>query len=725
MPGIETSRDLFGVVRGACSRCSAQRCVKYVKRTNEYHVKAALSAGDGRVATHAHNDASLQNCSRCGCAAAEHEVDINADARARGNDFFEAARFDEAIMAYTRAISAYAGDAKSYSNRAACYLKRVPAMPQQALHDAQHAVRLDCDYAKARTRLGSAALALGRYDDAQKAFEMALKLDSTSKAAQLGLAEVRSARVRKMSDGAKRSNVDEPKSSRASGSLAPTASAAPASPSAKAFAGDVNNACSDARACTRANDLIREAKGLIDNLERVLAMFREDVARLEAEAPPTPPSPPLAANAPEATQPRQLRVEDLNAKCATGSTTFGDDWNNDDDEETSTEDDSAHMTRLLRVAEGVESECDTEDDASAIDNDLDVDARAAETLQFFQAFAEEETSSDDDSADADAWAERWEEEQFSRRQLATSTAPVNAYKRPPKESKMNRPPGLRLESLSSLFETTQVDTARVGDDERGPCKSCDWNSCPSFARRSLWNKPVLPAISPTSKEFEPRLTQLTLGADGAFCARCGCDASTHWAREEFDKIQRKQRIDAEARASAKQTRLERVRLSAERVADAEANGECVCETTSDMLTGSERRGCQSCAECSGFRVIFRESDAMNPEVMFYCSMCGCSYDKHAICTTWQREQDFKKMQFERETKARQAAREAQSRGGAESKHFATLRVAPGASKRDIAKAYKVLALKFHPDKHANESESERKRAALNFIRVTEAFKALT
>jgi hypothetical protein len=655
-------------------------------------------------------------------------VDINADARARGNDLFEAARFDEAIVAYTRAISAYAGDAKSYSNRAACYLKRVPAMPQQALHDAQHAVRLDCDYAKARTRLGSAALALGRYDDAQKAFEMALKLDSTSKAAQLGLAEVRSARAKKMSGGAKRSDVDEPKRSRGSDSLAPTAAAAPDSPSAQDFAGDVDNVCSDARACTRVNDLIREAKGLIDKLERVLAMFHEDVARLEAEAPPTTtttPPPPSAANVPVVILPRHVRVEDLNATGATGSTTFGDDWNDDDDEETSTADDSAHMTRLLRVAEGVESECDTEDGASAVDNDLDVDALAAETLQFFQAFAEEETSSDDDSADADAWAERWEEEQFSRRQLATSTAPVNTNKRPPKESRMNRPPGLRLESLSSLFETTQVDTARVGDDERGPCKSCDWISCPSFARRSLWNKPMLPAISPTSKEFGPRLTQLTLGADGAFCARCGCDASAHCSREEFDKIQRKQRIDAEARASEKQTRLERVRLSAERVADAEANGECVCETTSDMLTGSERRGCQSCAECSGFRVIFRESDAMNPEVMFYCSMCGCSYDKHAICTTWQREQDFKRMQFERETKARQAALEARAQGGAESKHFATLKLAPGASKRDIAKAYKVLALKFHPDKHANESESERKRAALNFIRVTEAFKALT
>jgi tetratricopeptide (TPR) repeat protein len=655
-------------------------------------------------------------------------VDINADARARGNDLFEAARFDEAIVAYTRAISAYAGDAKSYSNRAACYLKRVPAMPQQALHDAQHAVRLDCDYAKARTRLGSAALALGRYDDAQKAFEMALKLDSTSKAAQLGLAEVRSARAKKMSGGAKRSDVDEPKRSRGSDSLAPTAAAAPDSPSAQDFAGDVDNVCSDARACTRVNDLIREAKGLIDKLERVLAMFHEDVARLEAEAPPTTtttPPPPSAANVPVVILPRHVRVEDLNATGATGSTTFGDDWNDDDDEETSTADDSAHMTRLLRVAEGVESECDTEDGASAVDNDLDVDALAAETLQFFQAFAEEETSSDDDSADADAWAERWEEEQFSRRQLATSTAPVNTNKRPPKESRMNRPPGLRLESLSSLFETTQVDTARVGDDERGPCKSCDWISCPSFARRSLWNKPMLPAISPTSKEFGPRLTQLTLGADGAFCARCGCDASAHCSREEFDKIQRKQRIDAEARASAKQTRLERVRLSAERVADAEANGECVCETTSDMLTGSERRGCQSCAECSGFRVIFRESDAMNPEVMFYCSMCGCSYDKHAICTTWQREQDFKRMQFERETKARQAALEARAQGGAESKHFATLKLAPGASKRDIANAYKVLALKFHPDKHANESESERKRAALNFIRVTEAFKALT
>ena len=264
-------------------------------------------------------------------------MDINADARARGNDLFEAARFDEAIVAYTRAISAYAGDAKSYSNRAACYLKRVPAMPQQALHDAQHAVRLDCDYAKARTRLGSAALALGRYDDAQKAFEMALKLDSTSKAAQLGLAEVRSARAKKMSGGAKRSDVDEPKRSRVSDSLAPTAAAAPDSPSAQDFAGDVDNVCSDARACTRVNDLIREAKGLIDKLERVLAMFHEDVARLEAEAPPTTtttPPPPSAANVPVVILPRHVRVEDLNATGATGSTTFGDDWNDDDDEET-------------------------------------------------------------------------------------------------------------------------------------------------------------------------------------------------------------------------------------------------------------------------------------------------------------------------------------------------------------------------------------------------------
>ena len=711
MPGIETSRDVFGVVRGACARCDA--CAKYVKNTNEYHAKAALDSTTRT--THAHNDVSLQNCSRCGCAAMEHVVDDNGDCRARGNDLFEAGRFEDAIVAYTRAISAYAGDAKSYSNRAACYLKRTPAMPQQALHDARHAVRLDGEYAKARTRLGQAAFALGHYDDAQKAFEMALKLDARSKAAQTGLREVQAARAKTAHAPTRVDAKAPPPTNPRTNAARPDASVMP---QPAPVAHDVS-----AHESVNVNSAIREAKILIDKLERVLGMFREELTRLENLTHGEVEATTKAATEP--TTGHKVYVSDFKPSTdATTNASFGDGW--DVDDASTEDDDSGHMARLLRVAEGLESEEDVNDG-----DDVEVDARAAEMLQFFQDFAaEDETSSDEDDNNDDAWAERWEEEQFARRQSATHTAPANAHKRPPKDGKVVRPPGLRLDSLSSLFET-QVETAGLGDGDhastvRGPCKTCDWNSCPSFARRSLWKQSVLSSIPLTADEYKQRLTQLTLSVDGAFCARCGCDASAHCTVEEFDKIRRKQRRDAEAKSSAEEIRRERVRIAAERVADAEANGECICETSSDMLTGAERRACESCTECTGFRVIFRESDAMNPDVMFYCSMCGCSYETHVVCSAWQREQESKRVKFERDTKARRAAREReQANVCTDSKHFATLNLSPGASKRDIAKAYKILALKYHPDKHAGKGESERKRAALNFIRATEAFKALT
>ena len=57
----------------------------------------------------------------------------------------------------------------------------------QALSDAERAVDIDGHYAKARTRVGAAALAMGNTDVAKRSFELALKLDPTSQTARDGL----------------------------------------------------------------------------------------------------------------------------------------------------------------------------------------------------------------------------------------------------------------------------------------------------------------------------------------------------------------------------------------------------------------------------------------------------------------------------------------------------------------------------------------------------------
>lgn len=43
-----------------------------------------------------------------------------------------------------------------------------------------------------------------------------------------------------------------------------------------------------------------------------------------------------------------------------------------------------------------------------------------------------------------------------------------------------------------------------------------------------------------------------------------------------------------------------------------------------------RSGCQGCSTCEGFEIWFWAADANDPNVMLFCSQCGCATDKHSM-----------------------------------------------------------------------------------------------
>ena len=58
-------------------------------------------------------------------------------------------------------------------------------------------------------------------------------------------------------------------------------------------------------------------------------------------------------------------------------------------------------------------------------------------------------------------------------------------------------------------------------------------------------------------------------------------------------------------------------------------------------------------------------------------------------------------------------------------YYSILGVSKNASEDEIKKAYKKLALKWHPDRHANESESKKKEAEEKFKEIAEAYGVLS
>lgn len=105
--------------------------------------------------------------------------------KSEGNQKLAEKNFQEAVNLYTEAIALNPSNAIYYSNRSAAYSQM--GNNQAAYDDAKESVGLDSSYAKGYSRLGLAALALKRYDEAIAAYKKAIELDPSNANVQAAL----------------------------------------------------------------------------------------------------------------------------------------------------------------------------------------------------------------------------------------------------------------------------------------------------------------------------------------------------------------------------------------------------------------------------------------------------------------------------------------------------------------------------------------------------------
>ncbi|RHY22494.1 hypothetical protein DYB32_009486, partial [Aphanomyces invadans] len=104
-------------------------------------------------------------------------MDAADEAKTRGNRFFQEGQYQQAIDAFTEAISIDPSNAVYYSNRSGAYLKVNKAA--LAVTDARKVVELRPDWPKGYSRLGTALFYQKKYTEAKAAYEKGLTKDAT------------------------------------------------------------------------------------------------------------------------------------------------------------------------------------------------------------------------------------------------------------------------------------------------------------------------------------------------------------------------------------------------------------------------------------------------------------------------------------------------------------------------------------------------------------------
>ncbi|RUP43272.1 hypothetical protein BC936DRAFT_137403 [Jimgerdemannia flammicorona] len=100
-------------------------------------------------------------------------------ARELGNELYKNNDWPGAVQQYTEAIKRNDKDHRSYSNRAACYLKLLAL--NEALKDAQKCIELDPSFVRGYTRKASIEIARKEYDSALETLTEGLERDADGK----------------------------------------------------------------------------------------------------------------------------------------------------------------------------------------------------------------------------------------------------------------------------------------------------------------------------------------------------------------------------------------------------------------------------------------------------------------------------------------------------------------------------------------------------------------
>eukprot|EP00793_Prasinoderma_coloniale_P002444 PRCOL_00001926-RA len=215
------------------------------------------------------------------------------------------------------------------------------------------------------------------------------------------------------------------------------------------------------------------------------------------------------------------------------------------------------------------------------------------------------------------------------------------------------------------------------------------------------------------------------------CVGCGCPDTLHETEEQADA---REQLEADEQLKRTDVREWRLRNAARLVAEAEAQGELVQSTAVDPIRGCELHDCGGCDGCPGFVIRYCTSLAHTSEVMMFCSNCGCGCDQHLMSTKWKAQEEDRKAEEERfyrhreETQRRIDAhyRAKLAQDSERIRHLRTLGLGARATGKAAARAYRRLALRFHPDKQrAGASDEARRQAAQRFVAVTEAFKKVS
>ena len=732
-----TRRDLFGVVRGRCTRVRsaamekrARRsgldatrrfvsphwqcpCLEFSKRTAQY------TAAPG--ARHPDNDVTVTHCTSCGCPPDAHERCEAETCRAEGNDAWERHAFAEAALHYTKALRHRKGDAALYSNRAACYL----ALRQfsQALSDAQHAVAIEPTWAKARARVGTAHTGLQQHEAASRAYGMALRLDPGNRSYERLLAD------------AKRAASTSARGKQPRATTAPDAARVPdPMPPTSVSSVDASNAAAErAPQPSVRNAGLTQAAAALD---AALALAMEAHSELQAAA--------CRKVVALRWQGAALRVrcrlaEERRSQCCASTRA------------------ALQQMRcegqLLRQ-EIEELTCQRDTLAADICDSATLDSDGVHSQQPDDSACSDAPHSDDNDTSSEAssevmdddvcddWAASWEAEQFEAAAMPPST-PASRRRRSSQATLRTASGSLTAAALSSLLHASGHSAAADGllrdaaDTPRGACthRQCLAGGCNSFV--PFTNGSALSPDTPLAAHLA-----LLASAPRTRCAACGCVAEDH---ETAAQAAARQRTEAErARRAAERAdtaaaqRRRRVQAAEQRASesvDAQDATEVLQRTSADSITGAERGACASCTACPGFEVWYRTRDCGDPNVMFFCSRCGCDASAHAISAAWQRSKEQEERRRAAEAAAaRQRARDASAAHGAgrrdadaaeRRQHLAALGLGPTATQAQAGKAYRRLALKYHPDKQAWQGDAKKKaHAAAQWQAVSAAWRGL-